>query len=219
MSLPRLLALALAAFLIFSGYRGVDPAPNPGPVPPDPAPLPVPPDPQPEPVPPAPVPPTPAELVIKVDPPETLPVTLPPGASPELIAASQPLAQVLRGAPDDALVLSRAFTAWARWLSQSPTIDNTTEFRALYLKATTLLLKNHSIEGKYGGRIDQAVDASFRTFAALTTEDVPWTETQRDQARTVFQTLAYQAFQAYLASIPLTPTIPSSYGPLFPPAS
>lgn len=218
MSLPRLLALGLAALLIFSGYRGIDPAPVP-PTPPAPEPTPNP-EPQPEPLPPVPpVPPTPAELLIKVDPPETLPVTLPPGASPELIAASQPLAQVLRGAPDDALVLSRAFTAWARWLSQSPTIDNTTEFRALYLKATTLLLKNHSIEGKYQGRIDQAVDASFRTFAALTTEDVPWTPDLRTQAQTVFQTLAYQAFQAYLASIPLNPTIPSSYGPLFPPAS
>jgi hypothetical protein len=189
-----LIALFAALLLMVSGYRELTP---PGPAP-EPVPVPVPvPDPDPEPLP----PPTPTEVVIKVEPPETLPFVLPTSASPQLIEAARPLAALLQASPQDGLVLARMFQSWARWLAQSPTIDNTDEFRLLYLRATTLLLKNHSIEGKYAGKIDKIITDSFKTSANLSTEGIKWSPALQTEAATVFQTLGYFAFQAYLDSL------------------
>ena len=187
-TLKTILVLA-GLYFAYQGYIDANP-PIPTPIP-DPTPVPIP-DPSPVPI--------PSEITLRVitAPPEDF-----PGAptSTELYTASEPLVALLKGSPEDSIKLARAFKAWADWLAQSPSIGNTDQFQELYIKSTVLLLKNHSIEGKYSGQIDKAVDASLRVFPALRISGQPWTPERVGEAQQAFNALSHQCFRAYLEGV------------------
>ena len=86
----------------------------------------------------------------------------PPKPSSSLESLLEPLRGCLRGEPQDALVLGRAFKHWAVLIGRSQEIKDLNHFSVRYKNAVRILLSSTDIEGKYDGKIDKILNAAYK---------------------------------------------------------
>lgn len=124
-----------------------------------------------------------------------------------LAVASLPVRSVLlsKGTPDDAIRLARAYRSFAELLSRRPSIKSTADFRDIYIASTQALLKKTSVDGRYAGSLDTAINntivASFAEFKLVENGEIlstTWTDACANAAEQAFKAVSYQCFQAFL---------------------
>ena len=201
MELIKTLVMGAGLLLMWNGYQeGKDVTPDPVPVPsPDPNPSP---SPAPGPVVPTPVPVTPGTtLKIVVDPPEQLA----PAPNPAFVASAAPLYAALKGHPDDALKLARAYAAWANLIATDSSLKTTQQFQQAYTSAMQVLLSKHAIAGKYSHKLTH--DPMIAVFTAAGLADgtnmkaEAWSPAAAQAAKDAFNLISYECFRAYADSL------------------
>jgi len=199
MELIKTIVMGAGLLLMWNGYQeGKDPTP------PTPAPSPLPaPDPSPGPNPsPVPGPIVPGTtLKIVVDPPEQLA----PVPNPSYLSSAAPLYAALKGHPEDALKLARAYAAWANLIATDGTLRTTQEFQQAYTSAMQVLLAKHAIAGKYSHKLTNDPIVAVFTAAGLadgtTVKAEAWTPVAGNAAKEAFNLISHECFRAYADSV------------------
>lgn len=202
MELIKTLVMGAGLLLMWNGYQeGKDvptPAPAPAPdVPPSPVPTPGPVNPSPSPTPIVPG----TTLKIVVDPPEQLA----PAPNPSYLPSAAPLYAALKGHPDDALKLARAYAAWANLIATDGTLRTTQEFQQAYTSAMQVLLAKHAIAGKYSHKLTHdpmiAVLTSYGFADGSTMNSGAWTPQIAQASAEAFNLVSHECFRAYVDSV------------------
>lgn len=193
MNLIKMIIMGAGLLLMWNGYQeGKDPTP--------PAPAPSPDNPSPAPVV---VPNGGADVHLTIDPPVQI---APVPSDPNILNASAPIRQTLKGHAEDALKLSWAFKGWADLIAPDSDIKSTSQFQVIQQKAMEELLRKHQLAGKYplATPINAVMIAAF-TPAGLVENGVlkaeAWSPAASTAAANAFNAISYQCFNAYLDSV------------------